>query len=641
MNPFVKGFLEGIQPPEPITVSDWSDQNRILSSRASAESGAWRTSRVPYLKEPMDLLSVEETDVERVVLMFAAQLGKTELGINTLMYWIDVAPSSILCVAPSLDMVKRMTVQRLEPAFDETPCIKNKLPKKRAKDKSNSMFMKEFPNGILMLTGSNSSVGLRSAPIRYLFMDEVSSFQESVSSTSGIEEGDPCSLAEKRTTNYANRKIVLTSTPTEKDHCRIEQEFKMSDQRYFQIKSPCCGGYQVLKFGQLKWKSKQPETVEYECALCGERFSEAYKTTMLRQGKWQATKPLTRKTAGFHLSGLYSPSGWLSWESIVEEWETAQEAPALMRSFINTRLAETFDESYMSSITVDSLLDKLDDYLPAEIPEDVLCLVAGVDVQGGQTTTGQETKDARLECSVFGISKSVVEGKEELWLIEHFVIHGDPTQSEVWQGLDIVLNSEYDHPKGGKLKIQAMAVDSGGLATHSVYNWCRLRKQKGVIPIKGTSLQNQPVINNGSFVNISLRGMKTAQAVKVYSVGGDTIKDELFPRIKMGKGIHFHKETDEKYFKELTGEYKDSKLNNARRRVYRYVQKRNQSVEKLDCLVYAYAAWHFILKQKPITKIFPYLEKKLQNNAKNPQKKRNLKKNSTNTTKRYDVFNWN
>ena len=109
----------------------------------------------------------------------------------------------------------------------------------------------------------------------------------------------------------------------------------------------------------------------------------------------------------------------------------------------------------------------------------------------------------------------------------------------------------------------------------------------------------------------------------------------------MGKGIHFHKETTEEYFKELTGEYKDSKLNNARRRVYRYVQKRNQSVEKLDCCVYAYAAWHFILKQIPISKIFPYLEKKLENNAKKPEKKRNLKKNSTITTKSYDVFNWN
>ena len=102
MNPFVKGFLEGIVPPEPITVSAWSDANRVLSSRASSESGAWRTSRVPYLKEPMDLLSVEETDVERVVLMFAAQTGKSESLINALMYWIDVAPSSCLLVCPSL-----------------------------------------------------------------------------------------------------------------------------------------------------------------------------------------------------------------------------------------------------------------------------------------------------------------------------------------------------------------------------------------------------------------------------------------------------------------------------------------------------------------------------------------------------------
>lgn len=635
MNPFVKGFLEGIVPPPPITVSAWSDRYRVLSSRAAAESGSWRTSRVPYLKEPMDCLSVDAIDVERVVLMFGAQLGKSESGINALMYWMDVDPSSILCVAPSLDMVKRMTVQRLDPAFEETPQIKNKLPKKRSRDKSNSMFMKEFNGGLLMLTGSNSSVGLRSAPIKYLFMDEVSSFQQSVSSTSGIEEGDPCSLAEKRTTNYSNRKILMTSTPTEKDHCRIEQEFNRSDQRYYYIKSPCCGGFQVLKFGQLKWKPKEPESVEYECALCGERFTEAHKTTMLRQGKWQATKPLTRKTAGFHLSSLYSPSGWLSWQSIVEEWEIAQEAPALLRSFINTRLSETFDESYQSDIAVDSLLDKVEDYLPTEIPKEVLCLVAGVDVQGGGGT-----KDERIECSIFGISESVVKGKEDLWLIEHLVIYGDPTQKEVWEGLDIVLDTEYDHPNGGKLKIQAMAIDSGGLSTHSVYNYCRQRKTKGVIPIKGSSQRNQPIIGRGSKVDINYKGQPIKQGVSLYSIGSDTIKDELFPRIKMGKGIHFHKETTEEYFKELTGEYKQSKLNSSRRRVYQYVQKKNQAVEKLDCAVYAYAAWYYLLQRMPISKIFPYLEKKLQNYGKKQQKKAKITKNTNMPKQGYDVFNW-
>ncbi len=636
MNPFVKGFSEGILPPEPITVSQWSDSYRQLSARASLEHGLWRTSRTPYLKEPMDLLGVENTDIQRVVLMFGCQLGKSEMMINAMMYYIDRNPAPMLMVTPTIDQCRKMAVQRLEPAFDETPCIKDKLPKKRAKDKSNSMFMKEFPNGLLMLTGSNSSIGLRSAPIRYLLMDEVSSFQESVSSTSGTEEGDPCSLAEKRTSNFPNRKILLTSTPTEKGHCRIEQEFLNSDMRYFNVKAPCCGGFQVLKFEQFKWEEGKPDTVEYECAICKERFPEAYKTQMLTHGKWVATKPIKNKTAGFHLSSIYSPAGWCDWPTIIAEREAANESPAMLRSWLNTRMGETFDESYMASITIDSLLDKLDDYEPATIPEDVLCLVAGVDVQGGGGT-----KDERLECSVFGVSKSDIEGKEELWLIEHFVLYGDPTQNQVWLGLDTILDSSYDHPKGGKLKIQAMAVDSGGLATHSVYNWCRLRKRKGVIPIKGSSLQNQPVINTGKNVNISLRGMKTAQTVKIYSVGGDTIKDELFPRIRMSKGIHFHKKTTEEYFKELTGEYKDSKLNNARRRVYRYVQKRNQSVEKLDCCVYAYAAWHFILKQIPITKIFIYLEEKLENNAKKPEKRQNLKKNSTNTTKRYDVFNWN
>ena len=640
MNSFLKGFTQGIIPPDPVTVSDWSDQNRVLSPRSSNEFGAWRTSRVPYLKEPMDLLSAEEVHIQKVVLMFGCQLGKSEMGLNFMMYCIDQNPAPILMVAPSLDQCKKMAIQRLEPAFDETPCIKDKLPPKRAKDKSNSMFMKEFPNGLLMLTGSNSSTGLRSAPIRYLFMDEVSSFQQSVSSTSGIEEGDPCSLAEKRTTNYPNRKILLTSTPTEKGNCRIEQEFNNSDMRYYHIKSPCCGGFQTLNFKQFRWTNGKPETVEYECALCGERFTEAYKTKMLTEGKWIASKPIKNKTAGFHLSSLYSPAGWANWETIVAEKEEADESPAMIRSWLNTRLAETFDESYMLSITVDTLLDKVDDYLPTEIPKEVLCLVAGVDVQGGETKQGKTTKDARLECSVYGISESVIKGKEELWLIEHIVINGDPTQNEVWEGLDIVLNSEYNHPNGGKLKIQAMAIDSGGLATHSVYNYCSQRKAKGVIPIKGSSLQNQPIIKAGSNVNINLKRVKTATSVQLYTVGGDTIKDELFPRIKMMKGIHFHKETNEEFFKELTGEYKDSKLNNRRRRVYRYVRKKGQSVEKLDCLCYAYSAWHFILKQLPITKIFPYLEKKLQNYGKKQQKKAKITKNTNMPKQGYDVFNW-
>jgi len=53
---------------------------------------------------------------------------------------------------------------------------------------------------------------------------------------------------------------------------------------------------------------------------------------------------------GFHLSSLYSPLGWLSWAQLVAEWARAIETsragdPSLLRVFVNTRLAETYEES--------------------------------------------------------------------------------------------------------------------------------------------------------------------------------------------------------------------------------------------------------------------------------------------------------
>ena len=50
MNAWEEGFLAGLKPEKSLTVSEWADTYRILSSKASSEPGKWRTSRVPYLK---------------------------------------------------------------------------------------------------------------------------------------------------------------------------------------------------------------------------------------------------------------------------------------------------------------------------------------------------------------------------------------------------------------------------------------------------------------------------------------------------------------------------------------------------------------------------------------------------------------
>jgi len=99
------------------------------------------------------------------------------------------------------------------------------------------VLAKDFPGGILVLTGANSAVGLRSMPARYLFLDEVDAYPPSAD-----EEGDPVALAEARTRTFAwRRKVFLVSTPTIKGLSRIEREYEASDQRRFFVGCPHCG----------------------------------------------------------------------------------------------------------------------------------------------------------------------------------------------------------------------------------------------------------------------------------------------------------------------------------------------------------------------------------------------------------------
>src|SRR3546814_19639545 len=53
-------------------------------------------------------------------------------------------------------------------------------------------------------------------------------------------------------------------------------------------------------------------------------IAEHHKTWMLDNGQWQACAPdQAGRTAGFHLSSLYSPVGWRSWIEIARAWESA------------------------------------------------------------------------------------------------------------------------------------------------------------------------------------------------------------------------------------------------------------------------------------------------------------------------------
>ena len=588
-------LLDGLRPEPEQTVSEWSDRYRMLSSKASAEPGPWRTSRTPYLKEPMDCLSSNSLS-QRVVMMFAAQTGKTESGSNWLGYVIHHAPGPMLLVQPTVEMAKRLSKQRLESLINETPCLSERIAPARSRDSGNTMFNKEFPGGIMVLTGANSATGLRSMPCRYIFADEVSSWPQDVDG-----EGDPLTLAERRTTTFARRKILMTSTPTTKGSCRIEAEYLRSDQRRFFVPCPSCAEMQWLKWPQMKWEKDKPETARYECEHCKKRFSEVHKGRLLGAGEWRATAPGDGKTAGFHLSGLYSPLGWLSWAELVDDFLRAKGDAPLLKTFVNTRLAETWDEQTGTRIDVEGLMERVEQYERGAVPDGVLCLTAGIDCQ-----------DNRLAVSIWGYGKD-----EEAWLIEHTEIWGDPTRTEVWKQLDVLIEGEYPKADGKKLKVLAACVDSGGHCTAEVYSYCRTqRRGQMVVAIKGASTRGKPPIGRESKVDLNLKGRTIKRGASVYSVGTDTIKDSIFGRLRTntepGPGyLHFGLAATQEYFEQLTAERKVTRFNRAGMPSSEYVKKSNARNEALDTCVYSVAALHLLYRRFDRRTIWDQLEAQL------------------------------
>ena len=120
-------------PPPNLTVSEWSDKYRILSSESSSESGIWRTSRAPYQKAVMD--TINDHKINTIVFMKSAQVGATEILNNIVAYFIDQDPSPILVLQPTLQMAQAWSKDRLANMIRDTDCLREKVKDLEAKIK--------------------------------------------------------------------------------------------------------------------------------------------------------------------------------------------------------------------------------------------------------------------------------------------------------------------------------------------------------------------------------------------------------------------------------------------------------------------------------------------------------------------------
>lgn len=567
-------------PPPDLTCSQWADRYRMLSRESSAEPGRWRTDRRPYLREIMDACS--DPSVERVTFQKPAQIGWTEVIGNVVGYYIDLDPSPILVIQPTLALAQMWSKERFDPMLRDTPQMWGKVKEGARREKDQSILRKTFPGGFIAITGANSATGLRARPVRILIGDERDGYPVSARGSAraghlgaAAGEGDPFSLGIKRTTTFWNRKVLEGSTPTTKGLSAIESSRVQSSDAEYLLPCPHCGYSQALKWKNLRWDKGEPDTARYLCgeitedgellAGCGEAIAEYQLPAMLRSGVWVHRHPERTRWRGFWINGLYC----VSWVDLVTEWLAAQGRPEELKVFINTRLAETWEEG--GEGINETELEARRELYPAEVPAACGLLTASVDVQGD-----------RLEYQIKGWAAG-----EQSYLIKYEQLWGDPAQQEVWDRLTLALFRPWIHESGAELLPRCTAVDSGGHHTDQVYRYCAAMRRRVVFPIKGI----------GEPGRAAVKPPQPKSRVKLWTLGTTALKDVVFARLKQlepGPGyMHFPKGTTKAYLEGLTSEKKITAYVN-RRPVHTYVLRPGRRNEPLDLECYSLAALYML-----------------------------------------------
>lgn len=570
----IEGLLRGLKPDPLLKVSEWADQFRILPD-FSANPGPFRISKTPYMKEPMDKLSVSDP-AQTVVFKKCSQIAGTETGNNWLGYIIDIAPSAMLYIMPTDTMMKLTSKTRIQPMINETPALQKKIKPARSRDSGNTIMTKEFEGGFVNMVGANSPNGLSSLPVRYVYFDETDRYPSNVKG-----EGDVISLGETRTSTFgARKKIFKTSTPTIKGESIIDKAYTLTGQRQYHVPCPHCSAMQVLKFEQLRWEPGKYEVVTYECEHCKDQIQERHKTRMLENGSWVALFPEKEDgtTYGYHINALYSPYGWYSWAQMAKDYDEALTDLFKMIAFTNTKLGECY-ETAGDAPKWENIRNKAKAYPVNQPCDQVVYLTAGVDIQ----------KD-RIELEIVGWGK----GKQS-WSIDYRVLMGNTSteDAEVWNKLAAVLDESWERTDGAVLQLKMMAVDSGYNAS-MVYSFCRKHTGKA-IATKGQDKQSI-MVTTPRAVDTARSGKKI-EGAKVWNVAVSSIKSELYGWLELEinedktypAGYCHFPQYDDYYFRGLTAEKLGRETNKKGHSVYGWI-KHYERNEPLDCRVYARAA---------------------------------------------------
>jgi len=462
-----KAVLEVLKRNNPIDLKTWIEENITLPpGNGFRNHPKMDFEMFPHMKQILKL--VDNPDCKRIVLCFAAQSGKTDTIISIAAYLTSYRNRRGLYALPTSKMVDKVRDSRIKPLLSSS-----KVGFKEIKNLS----MPVFDNGnffALALMSSPATMAEQTGT-SWVILDELDECNQK-------NKGDPVSLAEKRMQTSSKRLTIIACTPKRVETGYTYYHYNRCKRFVEEIQCPFCNGWFVPDFYKhFRWpQNANCNDIEIdmfawiECPLCGSRITDSMHFEIVTERKrWKDLDPeLSIAECGFRLPIFLTPNKNIS--ATAAEYVRALTDPMAMEDFNNSWLARPVEKDIRSGDDIDFAPLKGNWFCArCEIPEDVFCTTAGVDV-----------------------------GAKEIWLVllgwgqegRKFVIRSEKIERGRGSGgfaAAMAVAMEKCNPasykaKGRRVKFYGGFIDSGdGNDTPFIYEFCRLHGGEW-LPAKGS-----------------------------------------------------------------------------------------------------------------------------------------------------------
>jgi len=597
------------------SVPQWAEDVRYLPE-PNRYPGPYRWKVAPYLEEIAWCMS-ESAPVRDVAVMKGVQLGMT-VGIleNTIGYWMDhVGTASMMMVTADAELAQIRMETSIMPMVQASGLyekIQSADPNNPRKTGATDKKIEWRGGGFLIPFGAQNANKLRSIPIQIMLRDEVEAWPDVVG-----KDGDPMQLTYDRTSSYEDiRKILDISTPLIDGTSKIKSRFLRGDQRYYYVRCLSCGYPQVLTWKHvdkdtgerrgITWETENgmlvEDSVRYRCVNCGHMHTNEQKTRLFAKDNayWEPTAdPVSESVRSYHISGLYSPVGFKTWATQVQQWLDAWDEKngrakdvGLLQVFYNSVLGQTWvmegDRIRMSQVST----HKRAEYALGEIPNEyaeaatggrIVVVLCTVDVQGDY-----------LAVATWGWAPG-----QRVFLIDYWHIEGDTSDETdpCWQQMsDLVEEKRYKADDGREYRIAITLIDSS-YQTDRVYSFCA-QYVDSVFPIQGRD--NPPKSANlkeFSFYSTKLGTRAMNITVDIYKDRWSSRLRRQWDKTEEQPFGHFNAPHDvpKKMLEELTAESKHE-IQDKNKNVTGYKWEKDRRRNELwDLLIYSNAALEMLM----------------------------------------------